>query len=145
MWPAFWMLGKDIDTVGWPSCGEIDIMENVGKEPDKVYGTIHGPGYSGSGGIGGVYALRGGRPVSDDYHEFAVEWEPGEIRFYVDGIEYERQAPANLPVGRRWVYDHPFFLLLNLAVGGNWPGSPDSTTPFPARMLIDYVRVYSPN
>jgi beta-glucanase (GH16 family) len=142
MWPAFWMLGDDIPTVGWPACGEIDIMENVGFEPGTVHGTIHGPGYSGDKSLGAPYTLPGGN-VADDFHLFAVEWEPKEIRFYVDGQMYETRTPADLPVGTRWVFDHPFFLILNVAVGGKWPGNPDASTKFPQQMLVDYVRVYS--
>lgn len=143
LWPAFWMLGDDIDRTGWPACGEIDIMENIGREPSKVHGTIHGPGYSGSGGIGAPFALSDGKRFADDYHIFAVEWEPQAIRFYVDGYLYATRTPTDLPRGAKWVYDHPFFIILNLAVGGSWPGDPDRTTVFPQTMMVDYVRVYS--
>ncbi len=142
IWPAFWMLGDDISTVGWPKCGEIDIMENIGAEPNKVHGSLHGPGYSGEHPLTGEYALPSGR-FADDFHVFAVEWEPSAIRFYVDDVLYETRAPADLPPGTRWVYDHPFFLILNVAVGGNWPGNPDASLKFPQRMLVDYVRAYS--
>ena len=142
IWPAFWMLGNNIGTAGWPECGEIDIMENIGKEPDKVHGTIHGPGYSGANGLGGSYALPSGK-FADDFHIFAVEWEPSAIRFYVDHTLYETRTPADLPAGKTWVYDHPFFILLNVAVGGDWPGNPDRTAVFPQRMLVDYVKVYA--
>ncbi len=142
LWPAFWMLGNDIDKPGWPDCGEIDIMENIGKEPALVHGTIHGPGYSGEHGIGAPYGLPGGQRFADDFHIYAVEWEPQAIRFYVDEHLYATRTPAELPKGAKWVYDHPFFLLLNVAVGGDWPGNPDSSTIFPQSMLVDYVRVY---
>jgi beta-glucanase (GH16 family) len=142
IWPAFWMLGDDIRDPGWPKCGEIDIMENIGKEPAMVHGTIHGPGYSGGKGIGAPYSLPGGEKVADDFHVFAVEWESNAIRFYVDEHLYETRTPADLPKGTKWVYDHPFFLLLNVAVGGDWPGSPDASSVFPQEMLVDYVRVY---
>jgi len=142
IWPAFWMLGNDIDKPGWPACGEIDIMENIGKEPVMVHGTIHGPGYSGAQGIGSPYSTSDGKAVADGYHVFAVEWEPNVIRFYVDEHLYATRTPADLPKGAKWVYDHPFFLLLNVAVGGGWPGSPDATSAFPQEMLVDYVRVY---
>jgi beta-glucanase (GH16 family) len=142
MWPAFWMLGNNIGTVDWPDCGEIDIMENVGKEPDKVHGTIHGPGYWGGNGLGGSYTLPSGK-FAHGFHIFAVEWEPSAIRFYVDGHLYETRTPADLPAGKAWVFDHPFFILLNVAVGGDWPGNPDGTTAFPQRMLVDYVKVYA--
>jgi beta-glucanase (GH16 family) len=141
MWPAFWMMG-DVAAARWPACGEIDIMENIGKEPDTVHGTMHGPGYSGAQGPSGLFRLKNQESFADEFHVYAVEWEANEIRWYVDGQFYERRTPADLPVGRKWVYDQPFFLLLNLAVGGAWPGNPDETTKFPAVMAVDYVRVY---
>ena len=141
IWPAFWMLGSDIEQVGWPRCGEIDVMENIGREPGVVHGTTHGPGYSGAGGIGAPDSLASGS-FADDYHVFAVEWAPGEIRWLVDQKEYRKITPANLPSGTTWVFDHPFFLLLNVAVGGGWPHDPDASTSFPQQMLVDYVRVY---
>jgi beta-glucanase (GH16 family) len=142
IWPAFWMLGDNIDTVHWPTCGEIDIMENIGKEPSRVHGTLHGPGYSGGSGITAPYALPNGQNFSDDFHTFAVEWEPKVIRFYVDRVLYKTRTPSDLPAGTSWVFDHPFFIILNVAVGGYWPGNPDATTIFPQQMLVDYVRVY---
>jgi beta-glucanase (GH16 family) len=142
LWPAFWLLGADIDKIGWPDDGEIDIMENIGKEPSVVHGTIHGPGYSGAGGIGSSYSLPHGLRFADHFHVFAVEWEPERIRFYTDGQLYATRTPKDLPAGKKWVFDHPFFIILNVAVGGNWPGSPDSSTVFPQTMLVDYVRVY---
>jgi beta-glucanase (GH16 family) len=141
LWPAFWMLGNDIDRVGWPKSGEIDIMENIGKEPYAVHGTLHGPGYSGGNSIGGTYTLSA-LPFADDYHVFTVEWSPGEIRWLVDDKEYRRTSVSNLPSGGTWAFDHAFFMLLNVAVGGGWPGDPDATTTFPQQMLVDYVRVY---
>ena len=143
IWPAFWMLGANTDTVGWPDGGEIDIMENVGREPDTVHGTIHGPGYSGAGGIGRPLKLTRGA-FADDFHVHAVDWAPQELRWSVDGRQYNRLTPADLPPGAKWVFDHPHFLLLNLAVGGGWPGDPDASTRLPQRMLVDYVRVYGP-
>lgn len=142
MWPAFWMLGDNIEKVGWDQCGEIDIMENIGKNPSTVYGTIHGPGYLGEGGLESEYGLSGAKRFADDFHVFAVEWEPSAIRFYVDSDLYVTRTPADIPAGKKWAFDHPFFLLLNLAVGGDWPGNPDASTVFPQTMLIDYVRVY---
>jgi beta-glucanase (GH16 family) len=142
IWPAFWLLGEDIGTVGWPACGEIDIMENIGREPGIVHGTIHGPGFTGASGIGAPFTLSGGRRFSDAYHTFAIEWEPQVIRWYVDDQLYATRTPRDLPPGAKWVYDNPFFIILNLAVGGAWPGNPDRTTAFPQTMLVDYVRVY---
>lgn len=140
IWPAFWMLGEDISTAGWPESGEIDIMENIGKEPTMIHGTVHGPGYSGARGVGASYSLPDGRPFADDFHIFAIEWEPEEIRWYVDDVLFNTVTPSD--VAGDWVYDHPFFILLNLAVGGQWPGYPDATTQFPQRLIVDYVRVY---
>lgn len=142
IWPALWMLGDDISNIGWPKCGEIDIVENIGKEPSLVHGTIHSPGYSGSQGISSPFALPDNSRFADDFHVYAVEWEPKAIRFYVDDHLYATRTPADLPKGTKWVYDHPFFLLLNVAVGGQWPGPPDATTQFPQTMLVDYVRAY---
>jgi beta-glucanase (GH16 family) len=142
IWPAYWMLGSNIVEAGWPASGEIDIMENIGREPTTVHGTIHGPGYSGGNGIGAAYEHPEGAKFADDYHVYAIEWEPNVIRWYVDDALYATKTPADLPNGARWVYDHPFFLLLNVAVGGNWPGYPDATSQFPQQMLVDYVRVY---
>lgn len=145
MWPAFWMLGADVGKTGWPRCGEIDIMENIGKEPSRIHGSIHGPGPSGSttADMTATYTLPRRQRFSDAFHVFAVEWEPKVIRFYVDNHLYETTTPAGLPHRTGWVFDHPFFLLLNLAVGGDWPGSPNKSTHFPQKMLVDYVRVYA--
>ncbi|MEK6398334.1 MAG: glycoside hydrolase family 16 protein [Terriglobus sp.] len=143
IWPAFWMLGNDIDTVGWPKAGEIDIMENVGKEPGKVHGSLHGPRYSGGDPLTGAYTLPDGKALADQFHVYAVEWEPDAIRFYIDNHLYETQTPDSIPEHKKWVFNHPFFLLLNCAVGGKWPGNPDDTTTFPQQMLVDYVRVYA--
>ncbi|MEO8396224.1 MAG: family 16 glycosylhydrolase, partial [Chloroflexota bacterium] len=140
MWPAFWMLGTDIDQVGWPNSGEIDIMENIGKEPQIVHGTIHGPGYSGGSGITAAYT--GTEDFADDFHVYAIDWDPTAIRWYVDGKLYSTVSVNDLH-GRKWVYDHDFFILLNVAVGGQWPGAVDTTTQFPQTMLVDYVRVYN--
>lgn len=142
IWPAFWMLGNDIGTAGWPTCGEIDIMENVGREPSVNHGSLHGPGYSGGSPLTAIYTLQNAR-LSDDFHVFAIEWAPGVVRFYVDGNLYQTRTPADVPSGSKWVYDHPFFILLNVAVGGSFPGSPDATTTWPQTMLVDYVRVYA--
>ncbi|WP_455771784.1 family 16 glycosylhydrolase [Streptomyces niveus] len=140
MWPAFWMLGNDMGQVGWPNSGEIDIMENVGFEPGTVHGTLHGPGYSGSGGIGAGYSLPGGQAFADAFHTFAIDWSPNSIRWSVDGNVFQTRTPADLG-GRQWVFNKPFFLILNLAVGGYWPGDPNGSTPFPSTLTVDYVRV----
>jgi beta-glucanase (GH16 family) len=141
LWPAFWMLGDDVSSSGWPNCGEIDIMENVGFQPAVDFGTLHGPGYSGANGLSSTATLASGR-LADAFHLYAVEWEGTTIRFYLDDQLFATRTAAGLPTGGLWVFDHPFFLILNVAVGGNWPGSPDGTTVFPQQMLVDYVRVY---
>ncbi len=142
IWPAFWMLGDDISKIGWPKCGEIDIMENIGKEPSTVHGSMHGQGYSGDEAYTSIYRLPGGVKFADEFHIYAIEWEPNVVRFYVDKELYAMFTPAHLPPGAKWVFDHPFFIILNVAVGGDWPGNPDATTQFPQEMLVDYVRVY---
>ncbi|WUW00571.1 glycoside hydrolase family 16 protein [Streptomyces sp. NBC_01471] len=144
MWPAFWMLGDDIGQVGWPNSGEIDVMENVGFEPSTVHGTIHGPGYSGSAGIGAPYTLPGGQAFSDDFHTFAVDWAPDSIKWSVDGTVYQTRTPADVG-GNQWVFNKPFFLILNLAVGGYWPGDPDGSTAFPQQLVVDDVQVTTSN
>lgn len=141
IWPAFWMLGANNETVGWPQCGEIDIMELKGHQPSILHGTIHGPGYSGGNAITDTYALLNNR-FDNDYHIFAVEWDTEKIDFYVDGYLYNRITKSAVATKGEWVYDHPFFLILNIAVGGNFAGFPTSETPFPQKMTIDYVRAY---
>ncbi|MEV6170612.1 family 16 glycosylhydrolase [Streptomyces sp. NPDC051954] len=137
MWPAFWMLGTPVN---WPDSGEIDIMENVGFEPSTVHGTLHGPGYSGSGGIGAGYSLPNGQAFADAFHTFAIDWAPDSITWSVDGNVYQRRTPADLG-GRTWVFNKPFFMILNLAVGGYWPGDPDGSTVFPQQLVVDHVTV----
>lgn len=139
LWPAFWMLGSNIDTKPWPQCGEIDIMEQRGQQPSITYGTLHGPGYSGGNSIGKAYALTNGR-FDTDYHIYAVEWGADHIDFFVDNFLYQRLTPDN--VTGEWVYNQPFYLLLNVAVGGNFVGFPTTGTPFPQSMYVDYVKVY---
>jgi beta-glucanase (GH16 family) len=141
IWPAFWLLGADFETVGWPECGEIDIMEYRGQEPRIVHGTIHGPGYSGGNGVTGRFDLQ--RPFPDDFHVFAVEWDDDRIVWEIDDFRYQAITRNDIPAGARWVFDHPFFVILNVAVGGNFVGPPDASTAFPQVMLVDYVRVYS--
>jgi beta-glucanase (GH16 family) len=141
VWPAFWMLGADIKTDPWPGAGEIDVMENVGKEPGTVHGSLHGPGYSGGNDPTATYTLRGDQPLSANFHTFAIDWTPTSIEWLVDGNVYERQTPEDV-LGHPWEFNKPFFLLLNLAVGGTFPGNPTSGEAFPATMLVDYVAVY---
>ena len=141
LWPAFWLLGADISSVGWPACGEIDIMEYRGQERATVHGSLHGPGYSGGSAITQAFTLASGG-FNDGFHVFAVDWDTGKISYEVDGVTYETITPANLPTGTSWVFDHPFNIILDLAVGGNYVGSPDASTSFPQTLLVDYVRVY---
>ncbi len=139
IWPAFWMLGSNIDEVQWPQCGEIDIMEYRGQQPNLVYGTLHGPGYSGGASITKGYGFENDR-FDKDFHLFAVEWGEGYIDFFVDETLYQRLTPKDVP--GEWVYDQPFYMILNVAVGGNYVGFPTPQTPFPQTMLVDYVKVY---
>lgn len=139
MWPAFWMLGADIDVNEWPGAGEIDIMEYRGQEPTIVHGSVHGPGYSGGEAITKSYQLTNDR-FDTGFHVFGIEWGPEYINYYVDDVLYNQITPAD--VTGEWVFDKPFFLLINLAVGGSFVGSPNAETVFPQSMLIDYVRVY---
>ncbi len=170
IWPAFWLLGANIEeeddsdpsTLIWPVCGEIDIMEYRGQEPTLLHGSIHGPGYSGGQPITKTYELENDR-FDTDFHVFGIEWGPEYINFYVDDVLYNQITPDDLPdtpepdwvselypqpeyenVWNKWVFDdQPFYIILNLAVGGSFPGPPDEGTVFPQTMLVDYVRVYS--
>ncbi|MBO6607380.1 glycoside hydrolase family 16 protein [Psychroserpens sp.] len=168
MWPAFWLLGSnreavadnDPNTLVWPFCGEIDIMENRGQEPTLMNGTIHGPGYAGGDAITKAHELENER-FDTDFHIFGIEWGPGYINFYVDDVLYNQLTPADLPTGpepefldeflpgaeydnlwNTWVYDQEFYIIINLAVGGNYPGPPNENTVFPQTLEVDYVRVY---
>ena len=140
VWPAFWLLGSNSETDGWPQCGEIDIMELRGQKPNIVSSTVHGPGYSGSASITKSFAFENAR-FDVDFHVFAVEWGVDYIDFFVDSTLYQRITPDD--VTGKWVFDHPFHIILNVAVGGNYLGFPTSQTPFPQSMLVDYVKVYT--
>lgn len=139
--PAFWLLGEDASENPWPNSGEIDVMEILGDDPGTVKGSMHGPGYSGSQALSFGHGLPDGESFADDFHTYAVEWNPQGITWLVDGKAYGTAGPEAIG-GHTWVGDKPYFILLNLAVGGDWPGSPDASTPFPADMVVDYVRVY---
>ncbi|MEO1515509.1 MAG: glycoside hydrolase family 16 protein [Bacteroidota bacterium] len=139
LWPAFWLLGGDIDEVSWPQCGEIDVMEYRGQEPNLIHGSIHGPGYSGGAAVTKSFGLANGR-FDVGFHVYTIEWGEGYINFFVDGIPYQQIRPED--ADGEWVYDHPFFIILNVAVGGNYVGFPTEQTIFPQRMLVDWVRVY---
>lgn len=141
LWPAFWMLGANSDEVIWPACGEIDIMENRGSEPTIINGTIHGPGYSGGESISKVFDLENDR-FDTGFHVFGIEWGKGYINFYVDDVLYNQLTPDDVPGD--WVFDNqPFYIIMNVAVGGNYGGPPNANTVFPQTMYIDYVRVYN--
>lgn len=139
LWPAFWMLGADSQTVSWPQCGEIDIMEYLGSNPTTVLGTVHGPGYSGAQSISKSYTLPNNR-FDNDFHVFGIEWGENYINFYIDDVLYNQITPEK--VTGEWVFNKPFYIILNMAVGGNLPGSPNSETVFPQSMLVDYIRIY---
>lgn len=139
IWPAFWTLGADVDQIGWPQCGEIDIMEYRGQEPQLIHGTVHGPGYSAGASITKSFSLTNDR-FDNDFHVFAVEWGTDYLDFFVDDTIYQRISPED--VSGEWVFNHPVFIILNIAVGGNYVGFPTPETPFPQTMLVDYVRVY---
>jgi beta-glucanase (GH16 family) len=147
LWPAFWMLGNDFSrTVGigvpWPNCGEIDIMEYIGREPDLIMGTVHGPGYAGAVGIGKWN--RQDYNIADEFHTYAIEWEEGKISWFYDDVEYFSVVKADVGA-REWVFDKPFFIILNMAVGGQLPGPIGLDVKFPVQMYVDYVRVFQKN
>lgn len=139
IWPAFWMLGADIESVGWPNCGEIDIMELRGNQPHIIHGSLHGPGYSAGNAITKAFGLQDSR-FDMNFHQFAIEWDKDKIDFFVDNYLYNRVTREDIP--HTWVYDKPFFIIFNIAVGGNFVGFPTTDTQFPQKMLIDYIRVY---
>tara|TARA_R110002073_G_scaffold297764_1_gene464075 strand:- start:1315 stop:2178 length:864 start_codon:yes stop_codon:yes gene_type:complete len=139
IWPAFWLLGANCDQVVWPQCGEIDIMEFRGQEPTTIHGTVHGPGYSAAGGITKSYTLENDR-FDTGFHVFGIEWGPDYINYYVDDVLYNQITPAD--VTGEWVFNQPFYIIINLAVGGSFVGSPNSETTYPQNLLVDYVRVY---
>ncbi len=139
MWPAFWMLGNNITSVGWPQCGEIDIMEQKGKFSNTTYGSIHGPGYSGGQAITTPFILQNDR-FDANFNTYAVEWNESKIDFFVNNYLYRRITPSEVP--GEWVFNQPFFIIMNIAVGGSFVGPPNENTPFPGSMTIDYVRAY---
>lgn len=139
MWPAFWMLGANYPTAGWPQAGEIDIMEFRGQEPTVIHGTLHGPGYSGTAGFTRAHTLASGR-FDTEFHVFTVEWLGDRIDWFVDGELFQRIKRTYAP--GTWVFDDDFYVILNLAVGGNYVGAPNAGTPFPQSVVVDYVRVY---
>ncbi|MEL6973989.1 MAG: glycoside hydrolase family 16 protein [Bacteroidota bacterium] len=140
IWPAFWMLGADIDDNPWPGAGEIDIMEYRGQEPTVLIGSVHGPGYSGGEAVSKEYNLENDR-FDTGFHVFGIEWGPNYINYYVDDVLYNQITPEDVP--GQWVFNKPFFILVNLAVGGTFVGPPNAQTEFPQTLIVDYVRVYT--
>jgi len=146
IWPAFWLLGDDEEgTLQWPQIGEIDIMEYLGDSPTIVFGSVHGPGFSGGESISKEYELLNDR-FDNGFHVFGIEWSPNSINYYVDDVLYQSITPKDVEEETNgegeWVFNRPFYIILNIAVGGNLPGSPNENTIFPQKMLVDYVRVY---
>lgn len=141
IWPALWMLGSNINTVGWPASGEIDIMELLGHEPAKSYGTLHyGASSASHGSKGTSYTLSSGS-FNEQFHVFSMEWKQDQIQLFVDNNLFLTVNKADLGTAP-YPFNAPFFFIFNVAVGGNWPGSPDATTTYPQRMIVDYVRVF---
>jgi beta-glucanase (GH16 family) len=132
-------MGSNIDEVSWPQCGEIDIMEQRGQQPAINHGSLHGPGYSGGNSKTKAYTLEKGR-FDTEYHVYAVEWGDGFIEYFIDDFLYQRITPAD--VKGSWVFNQNFFMILNIAVGGNFLGPPTPSTQFPQSMYVDYVKVY---
>jgi len=139
LWPAFWLLGANYPQVGWPACGELDVMEMVGQQPSIVHGTIHGPGPDYVNGFGGIF--QSPTPLTGNFHVYAADWTPTYVTFSVDGSPYFTINRSQIPPPNQWALDNSMYIILDLAVGGVWPGSPTASTPFPARMVVDYVRV----
>lgn len=141
LWPAFWALGSDIESVGWPASGEIDVMESLGSDPFTLFGSLHGPEEGQSRGYSFTAPERSVGSLAKHFHTYGVLWTSSSITFTFDGAFYSTIARTQLSP-QEWVFDKPFFLLLNLAVGGSWPGAPNASTRFPATVLVDWVRVY---
>lgn len=146
LWPAFWLLGNDCDVNPWPACGEIDIMEYLGNKPTITFGSAHGPNFSGEDSISKEYELTNDR-FDTGFHVFGIEWTPNQINYYVDDVLYQTITPETVAEETEgegtWVFDNSFYIIMNVAVGGNLPGSPNVNTVFPQRMLVDYIRVYN--
>jgi beta-glucanase (GH16 family) len=146
-WPAAWLLGNNIVTVNWPACGEQDVLErvNAATNPDWNAGSVHGPGFTGGTGLGFNYPFPSGQTAGSAFHTYDMVWSPGSVQYYIDGNLYASFTPASLSGGMTWPFDNgqSNFIILNLAIGGDWPGPPDGTTPFPSEMLVDYVRIYT--
>ena len=142
VWPAFWLLGANFESVGWPDCGEIDILEYRGQEPTILHGSLHGPGYSGGNAVSGRHTYPGPGGLDLDFHTYAVEWNEERIVWLIDGQSYQTFTRGGLPNGAAWVFNHSFFIILNVAIGGHFVGPPNGQTTFPQTMLVDWVRVH---
>lgn len=142
LWTAFWAMGDDVTSVGWPNAGEIDVVETIGSEPNTAYAHIHGPVGTTQTEYSWGKATTSPASLANDFHTYGVIWSPGQVQWTLDGVVYATVKSSDLQSGQRWVYDHPFHILLNLSVGGAWPGYPDASTPFPGKLLVDWVRVY---
>lgn len=141
LWPAFWLLGDDVNRVGWPACGEIDVLEALDGYPRVAHGFINGPSdYAPHYTVAQTAISR--RSLASGFHTYAIRWTPSSITWLLDGVPYGTTTRKNLPSGAKWVYNHPFHIVLNLAVGGSWGGPPTTSTRFPATLLVDWVRVY---
>ena len=141
MWPALWMLGTNISSVGWPACGEIDNMELIGTKPSTVYGTLHWSNAGGSHASKGSYFELPSGDFSNQFHVFSIVWAENNIQWYVDDQKYLDISISDVGAGN-YPFNMSQFFIFNVAVGGNWPGSPDNTTEFPQRMFVDYIRVF---
>lgn len=141
LWPAFWMLGHGDPTKGWPDCGEIDVMENKGSQPRSTSSALHGPGYSGGNSFWHVETLPTGSFTSE-FHVFAVEWDANGVVFFIDGTAHFAMTKTYIEGTGAYVFNQPFYVILNMAVGGHFDGDPQSDAIFPATMLVDYVRVF---
>ena len=151
-WPANWTLGNNIATVSWPACGEQDVLEriNAALNPDWNEGSVHGPGFTGGTGLGVKYSFTPPATAGSAFHSYDMIWSPGIVKYYIDDPgtftnPYATFTPADVPAGGVWPFDsgQSNFIILNLAIGGDYPGSPDGSTPFPSTMLVDYVRIYT--
>jgi beta-glucanase (GH16 family) len=142
LWPAFWALGSNYPQVGWPESGELDAMELSGRKPNVLVGTVHGPLTNNASGWQINAIDRAPTPLYAGFHVFGIDWSPGNVTFTLDGLRYGEVTPALLGKNEKWVFDQPYFLVLDLAVGGNFVGPPTPATPFPATMLVDWVRVW---
>jgi beta-glucanase (GH16 family) len=142
IWPALWMLGSNIDAVGWPACGEIDIMELTGNVPNRVVGTVHfGENVAAHQFISQNKFADSEESYQDEFHVYSINWENNLIEFLVDDVVFHTITPASLD-GAPYPFNKNFFFIFNIAVGGNWPGYPDSSTEFPQYLIVDYVRVF---